>query len=161
MEGKNIIIKGEATHFVITKDGKVYSEKNNRFHQFRLHTGGYLQITLCYKGAAKDFYGHRLVASYFIPNPKNKPCVNHKNGIKTDNRIENLEWCTDSENQKHSYSTGLNNRNGENNGKSKLKKQDILLIRKSTSTTAALAREYKMAENSIRAVRKFKSWTHV
>lgn len=65
---------------------------------------GYFQIGL-YKNNVRYFIGvHRLVAEAFIPNPNNKTCINHKNGIRTDNRVENLEWVTYSENMKHSYS---------------------------------------------------------
>lgn len=159
---KYIIINNKVTHFTISDDGKVYSEKKKRFHPFRLHTGGYLQITLTFEGKGHDFFGHRLVAKYFIPNPDNKKCVNHKNGIKTDNRVQNLEWVTDAENQKHSYANGFNSRNGTNNGKAKFTDDQILEIRKSpNSASVALAKKYGVAENTIRAIIKRTSWTHI
>lgn len=66
---------------------------------------GYFYVFLSKNGKEKRFYVHRLVAKTFLPNPENKPYVNHKNGIRNDNRVENLEWVTQSENELHKYKT--------------------------------------------------------
>lgn len=64
---------------------------------------GYLCVSLKTDSGWKNFSVHRLIAQCFLPNPDNKPCVNHKDGNKHNNAVSNLEWCTYSENEKHSY----------------------------------------------------------
>lgn len=68
---------------------------------------GYFKVSLMCDGRQEFIRVHRLVAKAFIINPDGKATVNHKNGIKSDNRVENLEWCTQSENLKHAWRTGL------------------------------------------------------
>lgn len=68
---------------------------------------GYERVELSKNGKTKKYNVHRIVANVFISNPLNKETVNHINGIKTDNRVENLEWATRSENELHAYKIGL------------------------------------------------------
>lgn len=68
-----------------------------------LHKNGYMTVVLCTAEKDKTFSVHRLIAEAFLPNPENKQTVNHKNGIKTDNNVSNLEWMTYKENQQHAY----------------------------------------------------------
>ena len=85
----------------VTESGIVVNAKTGKvLHQYK-STHGYLRVALCENGKQKRVFVHRLVAMKYIPNPHNLPQVNHKNGVKTDNRVENLEWCTASENQQH------------------------------------------------------------
>lgn len=68
---------------------------------------GYFRVSLWKNGKSKHFFIHQLLAKVFIPNPENKPHINHINGIKNDNRLENIEWCTPLENITHSIKNNL------------------------------------------------------
>jgi len=63
----------------------------------------YLVLNLCYNWKVKYYLAHKLILQSFIPNPENKPFINHKNWIRNDNRVENLEWVTRSENDIHKF----------------------------------------------------------
>ena len=73
----------------------------------RINNDGYVDVRISKEGQVRTTFIHVLLAKAFIPNPKNKPEVNHINGIKTDNRIENLEWVSHAENIDHAYQNGL------------------------------------------------------
>ncbi len=93
--------------YLASRAGWIWSEKQSRFLT-QYNCKGYRQVHAYVNGKLKMVYVHRLIAIAFIPNPLNLPQVNHKNGIKDDNRPENLEWATAAQNLKHARDTGLN-----------------------------------------------------
>lgn len=100
---------------------------------------------------------HRLVAETFIPNPENKAQVNHKDGNKLNNNIENLEWCTCSENQQHAFDTGLKPKN-DKHPFSKLTNDDVRYIKKNYKHNKrgfgirALAKKFNVCDSTIRQI---------
>lgn len=93
--------------YIINNIWNIITLKANSIRKQYFDKDCYRKVLLFKDRINKSFQVHRLVAKAFIPNPENKPCVNHINWIKDDNRVENLEWCTRSENIRHAFDTWL------------------------------------------------------
>ena len=103
---KKIIIDNIETNYSVSENGIVRNDNTNKILSQRIQQG-YCHVGLTINGKAKSCRVHRLVAQAFIPNPENKPYVNHIDGIRSNNNVENLEWCTPKENTQHAVKTGL------------------------------------------------------
>jgi hypothetical protein len=91
------------TNYSICIDGTLINNKTGKVKKFTKDTNGYMKTQIWTNGEKKNITQHRILAEAFIPNPMSKKEINHKNGNKQDNRIENLEWCSRSENMTHCY----------------------------------------------------------
>lgn len=127
-----------------------------------LDSSGYPQVQFRLNGKVVTRKTHRLVAEAFIPNPENKPQINHINSIRTDPRVENLEWCTQSENQIHSFYVHKRDiQNGVNNGKSKLTESQVLEIFNSKRYTIGLSKRFGVHKITIQRIRNGLAWRHL
>lgn len=120
---------------------------------------GYIQVRF----NGRIYMAHRVIGLAFIPNPKNLPQINHKNGIKTDNRAENLEWCTNQENRDHMVA---NKRHayGSKSGVAKLTEEDIPKIREllnSGMSRAKVGKIFNVSAGAIQPIHEGKHWKHV
>ena len=138
------MIRYKNTDYFITKDGKVY--KNKKQLKSFFNEKGYERVSFYINKKIKKYFVHRLVAETFIKNPYNLPFVNHKNYKRNDNRVENLEWI----------SLTNNNRNKKNYTKIDLHKAEE--IRKSNLSQRKLAKLYNVSQTTICNIKNNNSW---
>lgn len=162
-------INGFEGYLISSDNGQVYSNvKGKNMYPLKTFTkpDGYLAVSLwdsSQRGSKqrKTFLVHRLVAETFIPNPENKPTVNHIDGNKTNNCINNLEWATSHEQSVHSFANGLNYaRKGEEANRAILTWNDVHFIRNNypTYSVAELANKYNITKECIYAILYNYNW---
>lgn len=176
-------IPGYEGYYQISNLGRVKTLErilpNNRFknvlcvHKEKImkqnnDTKGYPAVTLRVNNVIKTLRVHRLVAQAFIPNPENKPQINHVNGVKTDYSIENLEWCNQSENNYHAYRVKLKTSESVRGIKShhaKLTEEIVLEIRKRYLTENIsqkdLSEFYNVGKRNIGHIVNLEIWKHI
>lgn len=159
-------INGFEGKYLIDVFGRLYSI-NGKQKGFQLVSGsrdsvGYHIFSLRCSGAKKkDVRRHTLLAKAFIPNPENKPFINHKNGVKGDDRIENLEWVTALENSRHAIETGLLDTKGEKHVRAKLTEGQVLEIRKLAASGilhSKIAENYPITRRQVTDIVRGRNW---
>jgi hypothetical protein len=152
--------------YQISNLGRVKSFKGKTPVIFKLNSAvaGYKECTLR-KGKSKEVWGvHRLVVIHFLPPQDNKPWVNHKDGNKINNRVDNLEWSTPSENNKHAYATGLKiSLKGIQTHSNKLTEQQVIDIRTTLLhiTQKEIGKMFGINPATVSRIRTRQMWKHI
>jgi hypothetical protein len=152
--------------YFVTDCGKVWSEKSRKFLKPSITPNGYPVVGLSVGDRkARVFFVHRLVVDAFLPSDPNRSITNHKNGDKTDNRLENLERCNHSENLIHAHAYLPRKRViGSSHPSAKINEQIVLEARLrwgSGDTMRSMAREYGIGYHSLRQAIHGETWKHV
>ena len=162
-------IEGYEGLYQISNLGRVKSfPRNGTYKKMRVlkqskNTQGYWFVNLSKNNKQKGKVIHRLIAIHFIPNPTNKPYINHKDSDRGNYAISNLEWVTGSENIKHCYRQGNRTQKGENNNHSKLNPADIKKIRELSKTQSGvlISSLFNISVATVSQIKNQKTWRHI
>lgn len=156
--------KQYSDNIFVCENGEVKS--HGKLLKGEITKAGYKRLHISVDGKESKLSVHRMVAELFLPNPLDLPCVNHIDGNKLNNHVNNLEWCTYGENLSHAYKIGLRDCKGVKNPMSKLTTEQILEIRKRyikgkhcENNSYGLAKKYKVSEKCILNIIHNKSYT--
>lgn len=140
--------------YTITENGEIINNRNGKKLKPQPNGKGYLRVSI---GGKLQFI-HRLVAEKYIPNPENKPQVNHKDGNKLNNSVDNLEWVSNMENRQHAVKNLLH-LSGEKCPWSKITQKDVDFIRENKQYTARqIAEMFNISTTNVRTIRQGRSW---
>ena len=143
--------------YEITRDGKVINKHTGHTLAPQPNGKGYLRVSI----GKKLMFIHRLVAEKYIPNPENKPQVNHKDGNKLNNCVDNLEWVTNQENRNHAVDNDLQV-TGEKCSWAKLTEENVKEIRANPGyENEYWARKFKVSRSTINDVVNYRTWKHI
>lgn len=148
--------------YKVSNTGRVYSTVHNRCKKQTLSKRGYYCVDLWKGNKRKNVKVHRLIAIHFISNPEKLPMVNHINGCKTDNKIENLEWIDNKGNIIHAINLGLKKDLGEKHWNNKLTEVDVKdILLNTTDTHQNIAHKFGVCRGTITAIKNRKRWKRV
>ena len=161
-----LYLDGDKTKYAVSSDGKVINLKTGYIMKPFINHKGYHVVHLSHNKKSYTIPIHRLVALEFIPNPDNKPQVNHIDGVKSNNSVQNLEWCTCKENIHHAEEHNLRHYNhGSKHHMSKYTDEQIHLVCKLLEENNITQRDIWLktgvSTNMIRKIRTHSNWTHI
>lgn len=160
-------IKGYEGKYQISNLGRLKNIKSNRLYISKTYGNKiYVNISLTSNGVTKTFLWHRVVAIAFIPNPQNKPCINHIDNNPANNGVENLEWVTHKENTAHAVKQNrMKPCIGETNATTNLKNVQVVRIKKLLSakklTHQKIADRFSVSREVITCINRGVSWKHI
>lgn len=163
-------IKGYENLYLVLTNGQVWSYHTHSYLEQQTDRKGYKKVRLYRDNEFKDFFVHRLVLSAFVPMPEGKNQVNHIDGVKDNNNLNNLEWVTGQENMQKAFEIGLEKgKKGEEHNMAKLTNDDVIQIRTMYASRfngahisqRQLAKMFGVRQATIWGILHRKNWAHI